>query len=139
MGNIVLNFNISTSAVFRPVIVADFLHGNNTFGATANHLLIGKTVYVDAERYDPDPERQTYLNSEDARYWRFFQLSDKNIEDLTFSKPAMLNGKPVILPDGTTQTEQVLVIDHLKKGKYSIQNFITFPLTYVVQSSVDAL
>ncbi|CAE7032959.1 Piwi domain containing protein [Pyrenophora teres f. teres] len=115
MGNIILNFNLSTSAAFRPVLVADFLHNNNTFGTNANTILIGKNVYVDAERYHDDPEKQKYFNSEDSRYWKVSQLSQKNIEALTFFRQKMLDGQPVILPNETADTEEIYVIDYLEQ------------------------
>ena len=121
MGNIILNFNLSTSAVFRPVIVADFLnYDNNTFGNTANTVLLGKSVYVDAKRHHPEPKRQESLNTEDDRYKKVSQLSQENIETLTFPKQRMLNGQLVFRPDGTADNEQVFVIDHLEQGEHSI-------------------
>lgn len=55
MGNIILNFNISTSAVFRPILVADFLNRNNTFTKDkVGTVLNGNSVYVDLDRRDPD-------------------------------------------------------------------------------------
>ena len=126
MGNIILNFNLSTSAVFRPLIVADFLQpDNNTFETTLDTLLLGKSVYIEARRHHPEPERQEELDTEDNRYKKISQLSQGKIETLTFPKQRMLNGQPVFRPDGTADNEQVFVIDHLEQGKNSIHSIIT--------------
>ncbi|KAI1516201.1 hypothetical protein A1F97_06134 [Pyrenophora tritici-repentis] len=107
MGNIILNFNLSTSAVFHSVLVADFLYKNNTFASSAKTILIGKNVYVDAKHYHEDPEKQKYFNSEDSRYWKVSRLSQENIESLTFSKSKMVDSNSVV--------EQIYGIDHLEQ------------------------
>ncbi|KAF2126832.1 Piwi-domain-containing protein [Dothidotthia symphoricarpi CBS 119687] len=123
MGNIILNFNISTSAVFRPIRVDQFLTSNdNTFEANKlEHILKGKNVYVTRNRKDADPKKQERLNSEESRYWKVFELQrEGNIEDLTFPKKKVdANGKFMTNADGTYQYEdrRIRVVDHLTQGK----------------------
>jgi hypothetical protein len=121
MGNIILNFNISTSAVFRPIIVADFLNGNNTFDENkVAHILCGKTVYIDRERHDPDPKKKAHFNSEDARYFNICEIQrGGNIENLYFRKKKVENGKFKKTDGGfEMEDEDTSVIDHLKAGKH---------------------
>jgi len=125
MGNIVLNFNISTSAVFRPVNVADFVNDNHTFDKDmAAKVLIGRNVYVDHDRIDPDPEKESHLNSEDSRYWKVSELQNGNIEDLSFRKKKLdQNGKFIMRADKSyeMETNDTFVVDHLAKGKSSFR------------------
>jgi hypothetical protein len=51
MENIILSFSISTSAVYRPILVADFFSGQKI------SELNEKGEYVDLERYDADREK----------------------------------------------------------------------------------
>lgn len=123
MGNIILNFNVSTSAVFRPVLLSDFLNGNVTFGDDkAAKIIKAKSVYVDLDRRDPDAKKQARLNSEDSRYWKVFELqSDGNIEDLKFRKKKTDGtGNFITKKDGTFEMEKntTNVTDHLFSGKF---------------------
>lgn len=93
MGNIIVNFNISTSAVFRPIGLDDFLYRNNTFDCDkpekVESILKGKFVYLKLDRKDKDPAKQKILNSDKSRYWRILEVqpaSTGNIEDLTFER-----------------------------------------------------
>jgi eukaryotic translation initiation factor 2C len=121
MGNIILNFNIATSAVFRPITVDDFLNGNNTFDkSTVAHILRGKSVYLDRERQDSDPKKEAHLNSEDARYFNICEIQrEGNIEDLCFKKKKVENGKLKKIDGGFEMEDEVTyVIDHLEAGKH---------------------
>jgi hypothetical protein len=126
MGNIVLNFNISTSAVFRPINVADFLNDNRTFDKDKlANILVGRNVYVDHTRNDLDPEKMKHLNSEDSRYWRVCELQrGGNIEDLSFWKKTMdSNSKLIMKKDKPYEVEatETSVFNHLTNGKFSFQ------------------
>ena len=121
MGNIILNFNISTSAVYRPILVADFFSGQE------NSELNGKGVYVALERYDTDKDKQNRLNSEASRYLNFFGLQrDGNIEDLKFRKKKVnAKGEFIKNDDGEYQMEDhdTFVVDHLEEGLFCASGF----------------
>jgi hypothetical protein len=82
MGNIILNFNISTSAVFCPILVSEFMADSETFTQDRRQQnLKSKTVYISFDRKDKDQDKQAELNKDESRYWKFFELSEENIED----------------------------------------------------------
>lgn len=123
MGNIILNFNISTSAVFRPILIADFLHNRDTTFTPEQrpNVLKGKNVYIEPDRKDVDAKKQRHLNMEESRYWKICEIqSTGNIEDLTFQKKMRdANGNLMLNPNGTYMMEpgSVRVVDHLQQGK----------------------
>ena len=137
MDNIILNFNICTSAVFRPIALDDFLYRNNTFTCDPpeklESILRGKTVYLKLDRKDKDLEKQKVLNSEKSRYWKIWEIQPAltgNIEDLNFPRPVT----PARTSNGVTVTETIRVVDHLRDGK-SCQHYSVHQLTVAVSLS----
>ncbi|KAI4940044.1 uncharacterized protein J4E92_001332 [Alternaria infectoria] len=121
MGNIILNFNISTSAVFRPILVSEFMADSETFAADRRaHILAGKTVYIHKDRIDSDKDKEARLNDESSRYWKIFELQNDggNIDSLVFYKKVLDdNGKPRTNDKGGYILEQqpTKVVDHLEQ------------------------
>ncbi|KAJ4370252.1 hypothetical protein N0V86_008989 [Didymella sp. IMI 355093] len=108
MGNIILNFNVYTSAIFRPTRIDGFLFSNNTFAhdppERLESVLKGKAVYLILDRKDKDPKKQKLLNHEKSRYWKVWEIQPKgNIEDKTFTRPV---SPPKQKDDGTPVTRR---------------------------------
>lgn len=82
MGALLLNFNLATSAFFRPILVSEFLADNSTFqGELARRNIVKKLlVYIDQDRKNTD------LNVQKARVKQINGFSSKNIEELVFYK-----------------------------------------------------
>lgn len=121
MGNIILNLNISTSAVFRPLLVSQFMSDPETFSADKRaNALKGKTVYIERDRVDEDAKRQAGLNKDNSRYYKVPGIQKNgNIENLTFRKKVVVDGPFQTNADGSYVLEPNLtrVVDHLKQGK----------------------
>ncbi|KAH7068120.1 Piwi domain-containing protein [Paraphoma chrysanthemicola] len=124
MGNIILNFNLSTSAIFRPVLVSEFMVDNETFEnyERRKNILNGKQVYIEYDRKDKYPQKQAILNNEDSRFWKVCELQDGVIEDLEFRKKLLdAAGQPQIDPaDGSSwlmEPNTTKVVDHLFQDK----------------------
>jgi eukaryotic translation initiation factor 2C len=120
MGNIILNFNVYTSAVFRPIRVDQFLSSNNTFAhdppERLESVLKGKAVYLILDRKDKDPKKQKVLNEEKSRYWKVWEIqSGGYIENLWFTRPV---SPPKHNDDGTPVTETVRVVAHHLASKF---------------------
>jgi len=133
MGNIILNFNLATSAVFRPILVSEFMDDPETFSTyeRRKQILNGKSVYIHLSRSDKDPKKQAKLNSEDSRYWKVYELQQRGtIGDLKFYKKLLdANGQPQIDPaDGRSylmDPNPTWVVDHLRQGKWSKSSIIS--------------
>ncbi|KAF2867614.1 hypothetical protein BDV95DRAFT_597829 [Massariosphaeria phaeospora] len=107
MGNIILNFNLATSAFFRPILVSEFLSDRATFPVLdLDGLLKGKRVWIEYDRVGQDAEDTARLNSEKSRLKQFEALSTSPIKSLTFYKKIKgQDGKFAKNPDGSFQCE----------------------------------
>lgn len=126
MGNIIVNFNIATSAFIRPLLVSEFLNDRITFTTTQVEAVLKKLrVYVEYDRRSIDAEKTAHLNKEKTRTWSGCNLSVEPIGKLKFqNKKRGSDGKP--LKDGKNfiyEGEQHSVMDHLKKGKHILFYF----------------
>ena len=97
-GCIILNFNLATSAFFKPILVSNFLQDTNTFGGHQEDNLKGLRVFVVTDRRRIPGEEANYdkLNSASSRTKKVnfigpalgtltFQMRVKNA-DGTFAK-----------------------------------------------------
>ncbi|KAL5415744.1 hypothetical protein PMIN03_002520 [Paraphaeosphaeria minitans] len=85
MGNIILNFNISTSAFVRPILVSEFLTDNTTFNIGEPEALLRKLrVYIEHEHLFYNPEKMPKINGEHSRMWHVRGLSGIPIGKQTF-------------------------------------------------------
>lgn len=106
MGNLLLNFNLATSAFLRPILVSEFLRDNATFTDVRqrHEILIGKRVYIEYTRGNPDDENYTRLNSNQSRIKRISGFCN-DIAEVKFSKNI----------DG--EVKEVWVANHLSEGE----------------------
>ncbi|KAF1966235.1 Piwi-domain-containing protein [Bimuria novae-zelandiae CBS 107.79] len=93
MGNMLLNFNIATSAFFRPILVSEFLADRETFGnlETRFNLLKKLRVFIELPWKNLNISSSgkgssDYLNETQARIKTVSGQSSDNIEDLFFHK-----------------------------------------------------
>lgn len=115
MGNIILNFNIATSAFFRPILVSEFLEDRATFtNGKAESLLKNMLVHIEFDRFYEDKEKMDKLNSEPSRMKTISGLSEQSIDQLTFRVHSDGND---LSNDGSDQSHEVRVIDHLRAGR----------------------
>jgi eukaryotic translation initiation factor 2C len=120
-GNIIVNFNLATSAFFCPILVSEFLDDRKTFTlSVAEGLLKKLRVYIEYPRVVDDEQKTEFMNREASRLWSCHGLSEKPIGELKFrSKQRGADGKPV--KDGHGEYiftgPECSVIDHLQTGK----------------------
>jgi eukaryotic translation initiation factor 2C len=121
VGNLLLNFNVATSAFFRPILVSEFLNDGSTFGKQGERLslLMRLRVYVEHEHADKR------LNRLGARIKTIQAVGDdegRNIEDLFFHKKQIgAEGKPFKLPNDewAREAKPTYVTQHHLDGKTS--------------------
>jgi eukaryotic translation initiation factor 2C len=128
-GIIILNFNLATSAFFKPISVQTFLADQATFGGHQEDDLKGLRVYVLTERvrvagdvnYDKlNSESSRTLNSESSRTKKVNFIGE-NIENLRFQKRKKnADGTSAKNADGSYQKEGgfMTVIQYLKESKF---------------------
>jgi eukaryotic translation initiation factor 2C len=117
MGNL-MNFNVATSAFFRPVLVSEFLEDNATFESLEERLAILSKLRVFIE---PEHTEERFRKT-GARIKAIHRIGDdtnKNIEQLSFRKKVRDADGKLHIVDGVQQFEDghVYVTDHLKEGK----------------------
>ncbi|KAF1972556.1 Piwi-domain-containing protein [Bimuria novae-zelandiae CBS 107.79] len=118
MGNIIVNFNLATSAFIRPILVSEFLSDHNTFTSSDAETLLKKLrVYVEYDRKSDDAEKTMRFSKDASRVWSGCRLFDESIGRLTFQKKKRDdNGKP--LKDAKDnfiyEGPHLSVIDHLR-------------------------
>lgn len=121
MGNIILNFNIATSAFVRPILVSELLADSSTFSIEEAEALLKKLrVYIEHERHYDEPDKVSRLNSEQARLQKVCGLSQVPISKLTFrNKKRDEDGK--FMKDDKNdymfEGPEFSVMDHLTTGK----------------------
>lgn len=125
MGSLLMNFNVATSAFFRPILVSEFLQDRRTFvdyGARVS-ILCRLRVYVDPTHTD---ERFRKLG---ARIKTINSIGDDNIENLFFFKKLRDADQNLLQVNGVQQytAKATYVTEHLKEGK-SKQSFLMFSL-----------
>jgi eukaryotic translation initiation factor 2C len=122
MGNIILNFNLATSAFFRPILLNEFLADEETFPKKKLKEPLAKMrVHVESERVDKKDKDYESFNSENSRIKTIKELSSRDIEDTNFRKRVKgTDGRFVKLADGRYQTEgpDIKVIDHLLASEF---------------------
>ncbi|KAH7092237.1 ribonuclease H-like domain-containing protein [Paraphoma chrysanthemicola] len=115
MGNLFLNFNIATSAVFSPVLVSDFLADNSTFDDFRLRLKYLEKLHA----YVEHPHVLARLNNPSARIKKLSGLSKDDIERLAFFKKRKDQSGNAI-PDGNggwqLESTPTKVIDYLGEG-----------------------
>jgi eukaryotic translation initiation factor 2C len=122
IGSLLLNFNVATSAFFKPILVSEFLSDGQTFGNPTQRLSLLKRLRVYVE-YQHSEER---LNKMGSRLKMIHALGDaetEKIETLYFHKKLMgADGKPYKLPNGdwARETARTMVVKHQKDGKCTV-------------------
>jgi eukaryotic translation initiation factor 2C len=121
-GNIILNFNLATSALFTPITVDQFLADSTTFGGRQEDNLIGLHVYVLTERCKVEGDNNfDRLNSMSSRT-KEVNFIDDNIETLRFQKRRKnADGTFAKNADGSYQKEGgfMTVVKYLKDSKFT--------------------
>jgi eukaryotic translation initiation factor 2C len=120
MGCLLMNFNVATSAFFRPILVSEFLADNETFPSMEDRkaLLSKLRVYVDPKH------SQERLRKFGARIKSIHSIGDnnnptRNIEDLSFfEKVKGADGKPTKNAQGKYifRTTPTSVTDHIRNS-----------------------
>jgi eukaryotic translation initiation factor 2C len=104
IGSLLLNFNVATSAFFKPILVSDFLKDVETFGPHRFELIKRLRVYVEYEH------KEKHLNNMGARIKGIVTLGNEpseNIEKLFFYKKLLgSDGKPYKLDNGEWAREK---------------------------------
>ena len=109
MGNIIINFNLATSAFFRPILVSDFLSDRNTFAVEHPGQILKKLRVI--VEHDPQTEsKKEPSHKEFRRSWLICELSDVPIGKLTFQPDESK-------PDG--QASKLSVVQHLSSSRIS--------------------
>jgi eukaryotic translation initiation factor 2C len=120
-GIIILNFNLATSAFFKPISVQTFLADQATFGGHQEDDLKGLRVYVLTERVRVAGDvNYDKLNSESSRTKKVNFIGE-NIENLRFQKRKKnADGTSAKNADGSYQKEGgfMTVIQYLKESKF---------------------
>lgn len=121
MGCLLMNFNVATSAFFRPILVSQFLEDDDTFSSPVQRMAILSKlrVYVDPKH------KEERLNKFGARIKTIHSVGDNNnpdhnIEDSTFHKKRKgADGRPIVDAQGNYVYEQnpTHVTDHIKDCK----------------------
>jgi eukaryotic translation initiation factor 2C len=121
MGNIIVNFNIATSAFFCPILVSEFLQDRATFSPDKTASLLKRLrVLIEFDRVYESKEKMLKLNSEVSRMKTIFGLSTEGIGQLTFrNKKRGPDGRPLKDADNKLIFEgpEFNVLEHLKTGK----------------------
>lgn len=121
MGNIILNFNLATSAFFKPILVSEFLADQETFEGCRREVLVGLRVYVESERKPLAGEDWDRLNRLGTRHKKIRAVTSENIEEIRFRK--RLRGPDGMFEraaDGTYIEEgsEISLVDHLNNSEY---------------------
>jgi eukaryotic translation initiation factor 2C len=121
-GNIILNFNLATSAFFKPISVETFLADHATLGGHQEENLQGLRVYVLTERIKvAGDENHDKLNSESSRTKKVNFIGD-SIDSLRFQKRKKnAHGVFIRNADGSYQKEggSMTVVQYLKDSKFT--------------------
>jgi hypothetical protein len=130
MGNLLMNFNVATSAFFRPILVSEFLADNNTFGSETEKLSILRRLRVYVEPNHKE-DRYTKFSSRIKSIHDIGDETNANIEDLYFQKRVRNPDGTLSIVDGAQQFESahIYVTDHLKEGKSTLICSTPWPLT----------
>jgi eukaryotic translation initiation factor 2C len=119
IGSLLVNFNVATSAFFKPILVSTFLSDGQTFSNPAQRLSLLKRLRVYVE-YQHSEE---CLNKMGSRLKMIHALGDpvsEKIETLYFHKKLLdADGKPYKLPNGdwARETTRTMVVKHHRDGK----------------------
>jgi eukaryotic translation initiation factor 2C len=128
-GNIILNFNLATSAFFKPITVDKFLADQHTFVGRQEDNLKGLRVYVLTERIKVEGDKNyEKLNSESSRTKKV-NFIGPNIDTLSFQKRRKnADGSFVKNAEGTYQKDPgtITVLQYLKDSKFAIVSFEVF-------------
>lgn len=120
IGTLLMNFNVATSAFFRPILVADFLKDRTTFESAHERLANLKRLRVYVEHQHAEDR----LNKMGARIKTVHNIGEspgEHIEKLSFNKKLKdADDRPYKLANGEWATEAVatLVVQHHLDGKY---------------------
>ena len=119
MGNVIVNFNLATSAFVRPMLICEFVNDRTFSPAEAQEVLKKLRVFVEYERYADNPDKTAHFNKESNRTWSGCTISEIPIGQLTFrEKKRDVNRKAVKIDGGFVyEGPETSVIDHLKTGK----------------------
>jgi eukaryotic translation initiation factor 2C len=118
MGNLLMNFNVATSAFFCPVLVSEFLAETATFGNATERTSLLRQLRV----YIEYPHKEERLNRPGARIKKICAVGPSLIKDLNFRKKVKDNERrPILDATGNWQleTNATTVVDHLEAGKYN--------------------
>ncbi|KAI4672724.1 uncharacterized protein J4E78_001226 [Alternaria triticimaculans] len=112
MGNLLMNFNVATSAFFRPILVSEFLADRGTFSSDWERQVNLKTLRV----YVEFPHSEDRLNRPGARIKKIKDLGPA-IGTLSFRKVSKdAQGHPIrdiTQPGGWQIDPPTQVVDHL--------------------------
>jgi eukaryotic translation initiation factor 2C len=115
IGSLLLNFNVATSAFFKPILVSEFLEDQRTFVLPrCQDLLKRLRVYVEREH------KEKRLNNKGARIKSVTAIGSENIGKLFFFKKQLgTDGKPYKLDNGEWAREKVptTVAQHHLEGR----------------------
>ena len=116
MGNLLMNFNVATSAFFRPILVSEFLADRGTFSNDLERQVNLKTLRV----YVEFPHSEDRLNRPGARIKKIKDLGPA-VDTLSFRKVSKdAQGQPIrdiTQPGGWQLDPPTQVVDHLMTGK----------------------
>jgi eukaryotic translation initiation factor 2C len=117
-GSLMMNFNVATSAFFRPVLVSEFLADTVTFKNTVEKLSILSKLRVYVEP-DHKEERFRKLGARIKTIAGLGDNTERNIKDLSFNKKRRNPDGTLLMVNNVQQYEsnETFVIDHLKEGK----------------------
>lgn len=120
MGNIILNFNLATSAFFRPIMVKEFMDDVRTFPYRQEEHMRGLRVQITTAR-KKNPGDKTSPSQNDSRSKKITGLSKTKIGDLMFyPRLRKADGKYDKHPNGSYKTSdsQTRVVDYIKSGTF---------------------
>jgi eukaryotic translation initiation factor 2C len=140
MGNLLMNFNVATSAFFCPVRVDEFLKDESTWKNRMERISLLKRLRV----YVKLPHIKENMNTPGSRIKKVFDIgdgSDDNIEDLTFFEKLRNADGTVVTINGVEQfkTTPTYVTDHLKTCKYPDGLFVTTSANRIQRSECPIL
>lgn len=137
MGNIILNFNLATSAFYRPILVSEFLSDTRTFRPDKLHNeLKSLRVVVVAQRKPSTDNKKTGADTNKSHPHTVFKvtaLSKDNIEEMTFHKRIKgADGKWVKDQTGKPKEEEKesYVIDYIRESECAISEPLKNDLTH---------
>jgi eukaryotic translation initiation factor 2C len=119
IGSLLLNFNVATSAFFKPILVSEFLSDNKTFDNHLHRTSLLKRLRV----YVENQHTEDRLNKMSARIKMIHALGEpgiQNIEDLFFHKKMLdATGKPYKDASGewVRETTRTTVAKHHEDGE----------------------